>query len=154
MREEVLTVVKIPISEIEEMIRAKHVLPKLLADVSVEDNMLLLSFSDESAFEKKEDSPSQSGLVRKKRRSRRRRNRMRTRGWEIAGRMNNSKGQKCAIYKPFVDALRDPKLGLEEQKAAVVRILKSNRNKPSETSVQYFLGNTLEYLQSLTKPPS
>jgi hypothetical protein len=73
---------------------------------------------------------------------------MKTRGWEIVARIVNSKGQKCSIYKPFVDALRDSSLRVEEQKAVVARILRSNKNKPSEESVRYFLENTLEYLQS------
>jgi len=66
----------------------------------------------------------------------------------VAGRITNSKGQKCTIYKPFVDALQDTKLTVEEQKKLVERILRSNRNKPSEASIQYFLENTLEYLQN------
>jgi hypothetical protein len=77
---------------------------------------------------------------------------MKTRGWDVVGRMTNSKGQQCTIYKPFVDALRAPGLSYETQKAAVEKILKSNRNKPSETSIQYFLENTLEYLRSQTVP--
>jgi hypothetical protein len=146
MPEEVMTVVKIPIAEIEETVRAKHVLPKLLVDVRVEEDVLVLCFSDESKSE--EDSQLPNSPVRKRRRTHRRRNRMKTRGWETVARITNSKGQKCTVYKPFVDALRDPKLTAEEQEAAVMRILKSNRNKPSETSVQYFLQNTLEYLHS------
>lgn len=147
MPEEILTVVKIPIMEIEQTVRAKHVLPKLLVDVRIDEDNLVLSFSDELKNEEEESSRSISS-GRKRRRTHRKRNRMKTRGWEIVGRITNSKGQKCAIYKPFVDALRDSSLRVEEQKAIVARILRSNRNKPSEESVRYFLENTLEYLQS------
>ena len=63
-------------------------------------------------------------------------------------RITNSKGQNCAIYKPFVDALQAPKLTFEEQKKKVEAILRSNRNKPSESSIEYFLENTLEYLRT------
>jgi hypothetical protein len=77
---------------------------------------------------------------------------MKTRGWQIVARITNSKGQKCTIYKPFVDALQDPKLAIEEQKKLVEKILRSNRNRPSEASIQYFLENTLEYLNSIRKP--
>jgi hypothetical protein len=42
--------------------------------------------------------------------------------------------------------LQDP-LTIEEQKKVVEGILKSNRNRPAEASIQYFLENTLEYLQ-------
>lgn len=146
MPEEVLTLVKIPISQIEEWIRAKHVLPKVLTDFRIEENTLFLYFADGSVSEKQEDYASSQGIVRKRRRARRKRNRMKTRGWQVVARLTNSKGQKCAIYKPFVDALRDSKLNAEEQKAVVEKILRSNKNKPSEASIQYFLENTLEYL--------
>lgn len=146
MPEEILTLVKIPLEEIEEWIRTKHVLPKVLTDFRIEKNTLLLYFVDGSASQKQEDSASSRNAVRKRRRARRKRKRMKTRGWQVVARMTNSKGQKCAIYKPFVDALRDSKLTVEEQKTVVEKILRSNRNKPSEVSIQYFLENTLEYL--------
>lgn len=38
MPEEVKTIVKIPLEEIEESVRSKHVLPKVLADVHIEEN--------------------------------------------------------------------------------------------------------------------
>jgi hypothetical protein len=76
---------------------------------------------------------------------------MKTRGWDVVARITNSKGQYCAIYKPLVEALQNPKLTIEEQKKAVEGILKSNRNRPTETSIQYFLENTLEYLQKQKK---
>lgn len=72
---------------------------------------------------------------------------MKTRGWEVIDRMTNSKGQKCAIYKPFVDAIQNPSLSREGQREVVKKILRKNRNRPSETSIQYFLENTLEYLE-------
>jgi hypothetical protein len=146
MREEVLTVVKIPISDIEQTVRANHVLPKLLVEVRIDEGTLVLSFSDEPKAE--ENLDSSDGVSRKRRRAHRKRNRMKTRGWEVVARITNSKGQKCSIYKPFVDALRDSNLRVEEQKAVVARILRSNKNKPSEESVRYFLENTLEYSQS------
>ena len=150
MPEEVLTIVRIPVAEIEESLRTKHVLPKVLADVRVEGDSLVFFFSDEQQLTEGTATPVLSDGVRRRRRSHRKRNRMRTRGWETVANMINSKGQKCAIYKPFVEALHDPRLSVEEQKAIVVKILKSNKNKPSEASIQYFLENTLEYLQSET----
>ena len=148
MQEEVITIVKIPIAEIEQTVRAKHVLPKLLVDARIEEDTLILCFSEESKSECREALLSQDNLAHKRRRAHRKRNRMKTRGWEIVDRITNSKGQKCAIYKPFVDALSKPDLTIEEQKAAVTKILRSNRNRPSEESVRYFLENTLEYSQS------
>ena len=152
MQEEIMTVVKIPISYIEQTVRANHVLPKLLVEARIDEGTLVLSFSDEPKAEENLD-PS-DGASRKRRRAHRKRNRMKTRGWEIVARITNSKGQKCSIYKPFVDALDRPNLTVEEQKAAVIKILRSNRNKPSEESVRYFLENTIEYLRSQVHIPS
>jgi len=146
MTEQVITLVKIPIADIEEWIRTKHNLPSILADFHLEENSLVLSFHEDEIPE--EDAHLESPKVlRRRRRAHRRRNRMKTRGWEVVARITNSRGQHCAIYKPFVEALQDPKLTVEEQKKAVEGILKSNRNRPSEASVLYFLENTLEYLQ-------
>lgn len=153
MTEQILTLVKIPIVEIEEWIRTKHVLPSILADFRIEESTLVLYFSEEETSQKEVDPQVPMNLTRK-RRARRKRNRMRTRGWEVVTRMTNSKGQYCAIYKPFVEALQDPKLAIEEQKKIVERILRSNRNRPSEASIRYFLGNTLEYLEEKTEQTS
>jgi len=146
MVEQVITLVKIPIKEIEEWIRTKHFLPSVLSEFRLEENILVLYFHEEEM----EELESNAGLPKthtRKRRARRKRNRMKTRGWKVVARLTNSKGQKCAIYKPFVDALQDTKLTVEDQKKVVKRILRSNRNRPSESSIQYFLENTLEYLQ-------
>ena len=146
MGEQVLTLVKIPIVEIEEWIRARHVLPSVLADFRIEEENLVLYFSQEDKSKTDSDIQAAKSSTRK-RRAHRKRNRMKTRGWEVVARITNSKGQDCAIYKPFADALQDPKLPPEEQKKIVEEILRSNRNRPSESSVRYFLENTLEYLR-------
>lgn len=149
MPEEVLTLVKIPIAEIGEWIRTKHVLPKFLTNFSIEGNMLILYFGKEPDSEKQADFPKAHNLTSRKRRAHRRRNRMKTRGWQVVARVTNSKGQKCSIYKPFVEALQGRRtLNPEEQRKIVEKILRSNRNRPSETSIQYFLENTIEYLQN------
>lgn len=151
MPEEVLTIVKIPLLEIAESLREKHSLPSELADVHIEGDNLVLSFkeSESETLEVDEIQHASSALQtpQRKRRLRRKRNRMKTRGWAVVGRIVNSKGQKCSIYKPFVDALQNQELTVEEQKRKVEAILKANRNKPSEESIQYFLNNTLEYLR-------
>lgn len=146
MPEEVVTLVRIPIIEIEEWIRSKHLLPKVLTDYRIEENALVLYFSEQPISEKRLIPSSHENLMHRRRRAHRKRNRMKTRGWQVVARMTNSKGQKCVIYKPFVDALKDSKLTVEEQKKIVEKILRSNRNRPSETSIHYFLENTLEYL--------
>jgi hypothetical protein len=148
MGEQVITFVKIPIRDIENWIREKHDLPSVLLEYRLEEDNLMLYFHEEKKVESELVTSSSQVSGRKRRRSRKR-NRMKTRGWETVARITNSKGQKCTIYKPFVDALQNQKLTVEEQKEAVVGILKSNKNKPSEESIQYFLENTLEYLKGV-----
>jgi hypothetical protein len=145
MGEQVLTVVKIPISEIEEWIRARHTLPSILADFRIEEDKLVLYFNQEDTS--KTDLDTQTSKTSTRRRAHRKRNRMKTRGWDVVARITNSKGQECAIYRPFVEALQNQKMTPEEQKKSVEEILRSNRNRPSEASVRYFLENTLEYLK-------
>jgi len=149
MSEEVLTLVKIPLSQIEQSVRSKHTLPDALIDVRLEADFLVLCFAEKPKVETVATYAQDSSIVnvkRRKRRARRKRNRMKTRGWAIVSSMVNSKGQTCTIYKPFVEALKQP-MSSADQKLAVARILKSNGNRPSETSITYFLENTLEYLQ-------
>jgi len=147
MQGEVLTLVKIHISEIEDLVRSKHNLPEVLTDVQVEGDSLVLYFREKNNEGSTERSISmQKVKPRKKRRTRKKRNRMKTRGWEVVARISNSKGQRCAIYKPFVEALKQP-LPQVDQKLIVAKILKSNGNRPSEASIEYFLENTLEYLK-------
>ena len=148
MPEEIFTIVRVPVKEVEESLRAKHALPRLLSEVRVDGDTLVFYFSGELEPLVTSEVGSQLIGKQRRRRARRKRNRMKTRGWKVAGRMTNSKGQQCTIYKPFVDALHAPDLSYEAQRTAVEKILKSNRNRPSETSIQYFLENTLEYLRT------
>ena len=157
MPEEILTIVKIPLSEIEESLREKHVLPPKLAEVHIDGDSLVLSFKDaesEQVGDEKQYISSVNQIPQRRRKLRKKRNRMKTRGWAVVGRITNSKGQKCSIYKPFVDALENQELTFEEQKEKVEAILKANRNKPFEESIQYFLENTLEYLALKAKTTS
>lgn len=144
MQGEVFTLVKIRVSEIEDLVRSKHNLPEVLTDVQVEGDSLVLYFREKNNT--KGSIKIQEVKTRKRRRIRRKRNRMKTRGWKVAGRIRNSKGQRCAIYEPFVEALKQP-LPRVDQKLIVAKILKSNGNRPSESSIEYFLENTLEYLK-------
>lgn len=149
MPEELLTVVRIPLSEIEGQVRQKHVLPKNLIDVKVQDDALLLYFGN--AQRKQPElppipiaEPPKPKLVIKH-------NRTRTKGWKKVATIINSKGRKCAIYKPFVDSLNSKNLTAKEQRIVVKRMLESNGNISSEETTQYFLDNTLEYLASQKK---
>ena len=147
-----MTLVKIPITDVVDWIRTKHALPSVLKEFRVEEETLVLCFAEVEESQREQDSQLLKNHTRK-RKARRRRNRMKTRGWEVVARITNSKGQYCAIYKPFVEALQDPKLTIEEQKKVVETVLKSNRNRPAEASIQYFLDNTLEYLQKQRERP-
>jgi hypothetical protein len=49
MDEEVLTLVRIPVKEIEQMVRAKHVLPNTVVDVRLEPDFLILYFADKES---------------------------------------------------------------------------------------------------------
>ena len=151
MGEEVVTLVRIPMREIEEMVRKKHVLPSTMVDVQLESDFLVLYFSEKSkdaVVNVSAQVPASILTKKRKRRAHRRRNRTKTRGWNIVSRMINKKGQPCAIYKPFVEALSRP-LSPEEQRTIAIKILKSNGNRPSEATINYFLENTLEYLNSV-----
>ena len=148
MSEEVLTLVRIPLSQIEQSVRSKHSLPDALVDVRLEADSLVLYFAAKPKSQPAETLVQDSEVVqtRRRRKARKKRNRMKTRGWEILGSMVNSKGQTCTIYRPFVEALKQP-MSEVDQKSAVAKILRSNHNRPSETSIAYFLENTLEYLE-------
>jgi hypothetical protein len=146
MPEELLTVVKIPLVEIENSIRTKHALPGILVETKIEKDALFLYFGN-SKKSKEIVSPSIRGIEKRNLKDQKR-NRVKTKGWKIVAKIINSNGQKCAVYKPFVDALNGQTLNPEEQRLTVQRILESNGNTPSEKSIKYFLENTLEYLQS------
>jgi hypothetical protein len=146
---EITTVVKVPISQIEEWLRSLHALPDKLDSFNLEDNNLVLHFKEspsEGDVNANDPSSFPSSATRR-RRTHKKRNRMKTRGWPVIARITNAKGQKCSIYKPFVEALQGKKLSTEEQRKAVETVLRSNRNKPTPDSIQYFLENTLEYLK-------
>jgi len=152
MNESVITLVKIPITEIEAWIRARHDLPSVLSEFRIEDNSLVLYFYDkEGIFQERETQLPKNPAP--KRRIQKKRNRMKTRGWNTVARITNSKDQKCTIYEPFVKALQNPTLTLEEQKKLVEEILRTNKNKPSEDSIRYYLENTLEYLKGIKEKP-
>jgi hypothetical protein len=73
---------------------------------------------------------------------------MRTRGWQVVGRFENSRGQTALIYKPLVDALGGKHMTSSQQKAVVAQILRANGNRPSAASIDYYWLNTVEYLRS------
>jgi len=147
---EIITLVKVPLLEIEDWLRSRYKLPEILRDIKVESDSLSFYFI-EKENNKNDVVILESVSPSPKRRSHKRRNRMKTRGWGIVTKITNKNGQKCTIYKPFVDALKQPGLTSDEQKKRVEEILRSNKNKPSEESIRYFLDNTLEYIKGEVK---
>jgi hypothetical protein len=81
-----------------------------------------------------------------KRRRSGQRNRMRTRGWNVVTKAQNSHGQTVTIYEPFVVALKGGPTARRDRERLVRDILKGNGNDPGPESIRYYLDNTLEYL--------
>lgn len=158
-----------PISVIENDIRKTHRLHTSLESVTLDGDELILRFGHVTRKASAEDDtdsiacmtdaagdrastpvPWLGNNVKKvatrKRRSSKR-NRMKTRGWNIVTKMTNSHGQTVTVFEPFVAALRGKKMSKREQKGIVARILRDNGNRPGAASIDYFLTNTLEYLQ-------
>ena len=147
--EELLTVVRVPLANLEADLRRKYRLTDPLYDVRIDADAVVFGFkrggsgtpttATESSNEAKSSTP-------RRRRKKAKRNRMKTRGWGIVTKMTNSAGQTAVIYKPFVDALTGQQLTPSKQRAAVAEILRSNGNDPNQASIDYYLQNTLEYL--------
>jgi len=170
MQEEVTTVVRVPISRLEEDIRKKHAIALNLMSVSLEKDAVVLQFGNQTTStsaqitsEEFPPLPSRAGVkdssatfppgsrlielassIRRRRPSKR--NRMKTRGWNIVTKIVNSKGQTVTIYEPFVEALRGKKLPRKQMENLVAATLKENGNRPGPVSIDYYLSNTLEYL--------
>jgi len=175
MEEDISTVVRIPITRLEDDIRKKHSIALALQSVSLERDAVVLRFGASSFSasdqEMNDGISSQTTLQGGKKRysseiepvnpngtclielapwvRRRRpskRNRMKTRGWNIVTKIANSKGQTVTIYEPFVSALRGKKMSRRQMESAVATVLKENGNRPGPVSIDYYLSNTLEYL--------
>jgi hypothetical protein len=154
--EQVVTLVRLPIQEAVEMLRRKHNISETFTEVRLEDDFLAFYFVRPSPSTEAGPEGRVSGgevstvrtVVTRRRRARKRRNRMKTRGWPVVGKIVNKRGQTVVIYKPFVEALSEPGISKREQRTRVEGILRENRNKPSDVSIEYFLNNTLEYLRA------
>lgn len=166
MQEEVRTLVRAPIQPIADAIRFRLGLKDTLDNVRIEADAVVFEFKrkvegDEKDFSRaitsaervsrqpidvktSVDAPTPAPSRRRRRASKR--IRMRTQGWPIVGKIVTSKGQTAVIYKPLVDALEARPYSPTEQRAIVGRILRENGNDPTESSIEYFLQSTLEYL--------
>jgi|SRR5207249_8531401 len=161
MPEEILTVVRLPLADLSEEIRRKHKLSEALVDSRIEGEVLVMYFArtprasspkvpvGRAAEVSREVRSAVTGTQdgKRRRRAKGKRNRMRTRGWQVVGRIVNSRGQSALVYKPFVDALAAKHVTASQQKAVVNQILRANGNRPSVASIEYYWMNTVEYLR-------
>lgn len=149
----VSTIVRVSLKSIGAEIRAGHDIPQEFSTAAIEGGDLVLHFGEPRSSSARDDSLLTDGRAKSERgtRLRRRRhssrNRMKTRGWNVTAKMLNSKGQMVTIYEPFVKALRGVKLTKPEQRKRVIDVLRANGNRPGPVSIDYYLSNTLEYLQ-------
>lgn len=145
--EELVMQVRWPISDLEALARKKFGIAHRLTDFRVEGDALVLYFTQTPATGNAAEKPTPAkDSIPARRRRRTKRNRMRTRGWKVVAHIENSKGQRCAIYEPFIEALRDPQLSDKERRAKVREVLKSNGNEPTQASVEYYMSNTMDFL--------
>lgn len=146
MTEEMQIILKKPLTEIENELKKKHNIIAKCSNVKIEDESLIFTFE----FDDTSDIPILDDRKSMKHRTKNRlkRNRMKTRGWKIVAKFKNSLGQTVNIYEPFAEALKNKELSRSEQVRATKKILESNENSPSRSSIQYFLDNTLEYLKN------
>jgi hypothetical protein len=160
MPEEILTVVRLPLADLSDEIRRRHKLAETLVDSRIEGDALVMYFSKgpqasggkvpgeslsaSSRRIRAEVVESHTGM--KRRRAKGKRNRMRTRGWQVLGRIVNSRGQSALIYRPFVEALSGKHFTSSQEKSIVSQILRANGNRPSAASIEYYWMNTVEYL--------
>lgn len=150
----VSTIVRVALKAIGDDIRTAHGIQLEFSSAAVEGPDLVLTFGEDVDRPPRQPSASLRPGGRAARQRRRRhssRNRMKTRGWNVVTKMVNSKGQTVAIYEPFVVALRGQKLSRGEQRKRVVDVLRENGNRPGPVSIDYYLTNTLEYLEKERK---
>ena len=138
-------IVRIPISDIILMVKEENDI-----DVANASPQIIGDFLVFQICEGKDDMENNSRkfiMTTKTRKSKKKRNRMKTRGWKIIGKIATDFGYNSNVYEPFVEALRDKDLTREDQMIIVEKILRSNRNNPSFDSINYYLDNTLKFLK-------
>ena len=140
---------KVPMDEIRELLKREYGIDLAGVDPYLEnDHVVFAVIVDESGMRpatKRVQSQTERRPARARRRKRRR-NRIRTRGWNVVAKIQNSKGLVANIYEPLVKALDRREIAKSEQRKVVRQLLIANGNDPSEESVEYFLTNTLEFL--------
>ena len=139
-------VVRKPLSDIETELRSRYQIEGHPLDSTyIEDGAVVFVFGDPS----RAGGPAGATPRQKRagRRRRGRRNRTKTRGWKPVATVTNSLGQRVRIYDVFTEALKDKQLNRSDQRKVVENLIRANGNVPTRDQVDYFLGNTLEYLR-------
>lgn len=145
-------VVRKPLSDLESELRARYKISGHFLDSSfIEDGAVVFIFGENPKEAVSPRVPHSDGHQHFRRKGRRRRTR--TRGWKPIAAVTNSLGQRVRIYDVFTQALQDKQLGKTEQRKIVESLMRANGNEPTRDQVDYFLGNTLEYLHSRPSRP-
>lgn len=143
-------VVRKPLTDIEAELRVRYKIGgHPLTSSFVEDGSIVFVFGSGGVESPPAGAAAKAAGPGRRRKSKRRRTR--TRGWKPVATFVNSLGQRVRIYDVFVEALRGQRLSRTEQRRKVDAIIRSNDNQPSRDQVDYFLGNTLEYLRAAEK---
>lgn len=155
--DELRVVVRKSLGDLVAEVRQKYQIRATLVETVLEPDAIVLTFSDTT----KKGAPVDSGGIatpapldyatgRARRRRRRLRTRIRTKtkGWDVVAKFVNSRKQSCTIYRPFYDALAAADFKRRDAYSTVRRILLENGNNPKPATVEYFLRNTLEYIES------
>lgn len=144
-------------ADIEAEVRRRFAVKTPLLDASLEPDALVLTFAGSigkpvAGLKPRDSAPvsdeAVEGRTVKRRKKHRVRQRTKTRGWDVVGKFVNSRGQSCTIYRPFVEKLSGANLKRREAYSLVRQIIVDNGNNPKPATVEYFLRNTLEYLES------
>ena len=147
-------VFRIPIDEIRDVLKMQYKVDLSGIDPYIEKDSLVFSIRPEEGNSDSHELTTQpihamreTVKSSKKRRQRRKRNRIRVRGWNVVAKITNSKGLVANIYEPLVTALEGKQIAKKEQRKIIRQVIIENGNDPSEESIDYFLENTLEYLE-------
>lgn len=151
MRVQEQRILKIPIDELRELLKKSHGVDLSGVEPFIEGEYLAFSLDVAEGRVPHARLDTRSTVERRAPRARRRRkkrNRVRTRGWKVIAKIENSQGLTANIYEPFVKALGEKPLPKSEQRRVVRQIMVDNGNRPTDQSVEYFLTNTLQYMAS------
>ncbi len=143
-------VFRIPLEDLRDVIHAQYGVSTTNLEASLEKDFVVFTYELDSISREALSSTSAdisiANTSKHSRKRRRKRNRIKTRGWKVIGKITNSNGLLANIYEPLVNNLKDRDITRTEQRKLVRNLMVSNGNNPSGESVDYFLNNTLEFI--------